>query len=402
MNIQEIRTYFSTLDLDLRQSGNARWIDQKCTPDVVCFISDCVINYLEENPSQISFTTNDIWDSTYFNENVRAVFGKPDAQNESASSEYDKFIQQPLRMLSYAQVLDCVKRGARNHYSVECRDLLEFIAQKDRNSYRFLYEYIIKVLQDSDILENFEAFKDTYLSGQATQTDFAELKTKYEDFILHYTPINQRVEIRRIFTKIINPYAVENRIAGTIRGRMSKNIMNFSDLMYNRENWRDIYADKSKGITRQEFESTLDNQVAETYNKYLVQKMTNQIKRKYQTSEVSDEWANGEATQVHHIFMKSDFPQIAHYLENLIKLTPTQHYTKAHPNNNTQVIDRNYQYICLVSKSNSIEISLNNSEDFYSTKNFVFVVNTGLSTNLSNDANLQEIRGFLARAYNRT
>lgn len=401
MNIENIKTYFSTLDLDLRKSRDARWIDQKCTPDVVCFIADCVINYLEENPSKTSFVVNDIWDSAYFNENVTAVFGKPDAQNESASSEYDKFIQQPLRMISYAQVLNCVKRGATNHYSVKNNELLEFIAQKDRNSYRFTYEYIVKVLKDSDVLKEFENFKSIYLAGKATQTEFVELKTKYEDFILENTPINQRVEIRRIFTKILNPYAVENKIVGTIKGRMSDKIMNFSELMYNRENWRDVYSDKSKGITRQEFESTLDNNVAEVYNKYLVQKMMNQIKRKYQTSEVKDEWANGDATQVHHIFMKSDFPQIAHYLENLIKLTPTQHYTKAHPNNNTQIIDKNYQYICLVSKSNSIEVSLSNKEDFYSTENFVFVLNSGLSANLSNNSNLKEIRGFLAREYNR-
>lgn len=382
------------------KSHDARWIDQKCTPDVVCFIADCVINYLEENPTQTSFVVKDIWNSAYFNKNVKAVFGKPDAQNESASSEYDKFIQQPLRMLGYARVLNCVKRGTVNHYSVNNNELLAFIAQKDRNSYHFLYQYIIKVLKDSDILKDFETFKNSYLAGKATQTEFAALKTKYEDFILAYTPINQRVEIRRIFTKILNPYAVENGIAGTIDGRMSDNIMNFSELMYNRKNWRDIYADKAKNTTRQEFESTLSDKEAESYNKYLVQKMMNQIKRKYQISEVKDAWAVGDATQVHHIFMKSDFPQIAHYLENLIKLTPTQHYTKAHPQNNTQIVDKNYQYICLVSKSNSIEISLSNREDFYTTENFVFVINTGLSTNLSNNANLQEIRSFLARAYN--
>ncbi len=382
------------------KSHDARWIDQKCTPDVVCFIADCVINYLEENPTQTSFVVKDIWNSAYFNKNVKAVFGKPDAQNESASSEYDKFIQQPLRMLGYARVLNCVKRRTVNHYSVNNNELLAFIAQKDRNSYHFLYQYIIKVLKDSDILKDFETFKNSYLAGKATQTEFAALKTKYEDFILAYTPINQRVEIRRIFTKILNPYAVENGIAGTIDGRMSDNIMNFSELMYNRKNWRDIYADKAKNTTRQEFESTLSDKEAESYNKYLVQKMMNQIKRKYQISEVKDAWAVGDATQVHHIFMKSDFPQIAHYLENLIKLTPTQHYTKAHPQNNTQIVDKNYQYICLVSKSNSIEISLSNREDFYTTENFVFVINTGLSTNLSNNANLQEIRSFLARAYN--
>lgn len=59
-------------------------------------------------------------------------------------------------------------------------------------------------------------------------------------------------------------------------------------------------------------------------------------------SEVHDQWGNGEATQVHHILPKSQFPQLAHYLENLIKLTATQHFTKAHPDNKTQEINRDY------------------------------------------------------------
>jgi hypothetical protein len=232
-------------------------------------------------------------------------------------------------------------------------------------------------LSDSGLFPLFEKYRTTYQAGRATQTEFVELKTAYEDFILTYTAINQRVEIRRIFTKILNPFSVENKIAGTVKGRMSNKVLNYSELMYNRENWRDVYSDK-----------------------YLIQKIMNQIKRKYLVSEIQDDWSFGDATQVHHIFMKSDFPQIAHYLENLIKLTPTQHYTKAHPNNNTHIIDKSYQYVCLVAKSNSIEISLGKKEDFYSTQNFIYVINTGLALDLSHSSSLNQIREFLAQAYN--
>jgi hypothetical protein len=255
-------------------------------------------------------------------------------------------------------------------------------------------------LSDSGLFPLFEKYRTTYQAGRATQTEFVELKTAYEDFILTYTAINQRVEIRRIFTKILNPFSVENKIAGTVKGRMSNKVLNYSELMYNRENWRDVYSDKSKGVTRQEFESSIDTDHAEVYNKYLIQKIMNQIKRKYLVSEIQDDWSFGDATQVHHIFMKSDFPQIAHYLENLIKLTPTQHYTKAHPNNNTHIIDKSYQYVCLVAKSNSIEISLGKKEDFYSTQNFIYVINTGLALDLSHSSSLNQIREFLAQAYN--
>jgi len=89
-----------------------------------------------------------------------------------------------------------------------------------------------------------------------------------------------------------------------------------------------------------------------------VQKAMNQIRKMYTESEVKDQWANGEATQVHHLFPKSEFPQLAHYLENLIKLTATQHFTKAHPNNKTSVVNLDYQLVCLLAKSDSIERSL--------------------------------------------
>ena len=55
-----------------------------------------------------------------------------------------------------------------------------------------------------------------------------------------HTPINQDVEIRRIFPKILNIYSHQHSINGTIKGSMSKHAFNFSDLMYNHENWRDI------------------------------------------------------------------------------------------------------------------------------------------------------------------
>ncbi len=384
--------------LNIRKSGNIRWIDQKCTPDVVCFIADCVLNYVDSHQEQKAFVVNDIWNSEYFNENVQAVFSKPDAQNEGASSEYDKFIQQPLRMLGYAQILSCVKKGSRNIYSIQNYDLLNFIASKERNAYRFLYEYIVKVLRDSNMLQYFEDFKALYEKGTATKSDFHVLKTAYEDFILANTPINTRVEIRRIFTKVINPYACENKIAGTEKGHMADHVVTFSELMYNRLNWRDI--GKQKGMTRQEFEETVQTHQAADFNQYLINKAMGQVRRKYVYSEVSDEWANDKATEVHHIFMKHEFPQIADYMENMIKLTPTQHRNHAHPNSNYRIISRDYQYICLIAKSNNIEISLSNNEDFYSTENFVYVVNTGLTSELPNNSSLKYVREFLAVSYN--
>lgn len=70
-------------------------------------------------------------------------------------------------------------------------------------------------------------------------------------------------------------------------------------------------------------------------------------------------------------------------MENLIALTPTQHFINAHPNNNTQYIDKSYQYICLVSKTGTIRDNLlqkNKEPVIYDFSSFQMVLSTGLNT----------------------
>ena len=72
----ELRNHFSTRSLDIRATHNARWIDQKCTPDVVCIVSDCIENYVNEH-GECVFTSADIWHSEYTIQNVEDIFRKP-------------------------------------------------------------------------------------------------------------------------------------------------------------------------------------------------------------------------------------------------------------------------------------------------------------------------------------
>ena len=395
--LQTIKSFLSQFDLDVRKSGDARFMDQKCTPDVVCFIADCLINL---NPKG-EFTVQDVWDMQYFIKNASAIFGKPNPKNETAHSEYDKFIQQPLRMLAYAHVLEIEKRGSANFYRIGNYDILDYIATKERNAYNFLYIYITKVLNDSNMIKYFEKFKDACEKGSETvrKAEFKELKERYERFIIGNTKINGEVEVRRIFTKVLNVYSAENGIQGTERGRLSPDIIYFSDLMYNRKNWRDI--DKAKAQTRQEAASAEEQKQQDAYDSYQVTKAMNLLRKIQIESEVKDQFANGEATQVHHIFPKSQFPMIAHYLENLIKLTATQHFTKAHPSNNTQVISKDYQLICLIAKSKTIEDSLKTiGEKYYRKESFVYVINIGLDAELSMKLTFPEIRSQLRLLYN--
>jgi len=388
-----ISSYLNQFDLDIRKSGDARFMDQKCTPDVVCFIADCVINTIQINQT---FVVSDVWESQYFIKNTRAIFNKPWATDKKAQHEYDKFIQQPLKMLGYAQILEVKKNGRQNVYKIKNEEILDYIAQRERNTYNFLYCYFEKVLTDSGFWRYFIEYKN----NPQTKDSFNELKARYTRFIIGHTAINGEVEVYRIFPKILNVFAVENQLQGSEKGHISKFVFTFSDLMYNRKNWRDLNKDKS--ITRQEAElQEIDLEQQEAYNAYYVQKAIAVVRKIHTESEVHDQWGNGEATQVHHIFPKADFPQIAHYIENLILLTATQHNTKAHPSNKTQQINKDYQLTCLLSKTDSIENSLLRfGEKYYRKESFVYVINIGLATKVDMELSFADLKRKLIQIYN--
>ena len=390
---ENIKNYLSQFDLDVRKTRDARFIDQKCTPDVVCFIADCVVNLVNKDET---FTVKHIWDSQYFIKNTRAVFNKPWPTDKKAKNEYDKFIQQPLRMLAYAKILDVEKIGSTNHYKILNFEILDYISEKERNTYNFLYCYFEKVLTDSGFWRYFLDYKNS----NQTKEDFKSLKERYTRFIIGHTAINGVVEVHRIFPKILNVFAVENQLKGSEKGRVSKYVFTFSDLMYNRKNWRDL--NKEKSITRQEAEiSEQEIMQQEAYNAYYVQKAIALIRKIHKESEVKDQWAIGEATQVHHIFSRVEFPEIAHYIENLILLTPTQHYTKAHPSNKTQQVNKDYQLTCLLAKADTIEKSLRQiGEKYYRKESFIYVISIGLNENIELTLSFPEIKTKLIHIYN--
>ena len=362
----------------------------------MCFIADCVLNIVQ--PGQ-TFTVSDIWNSQYFIKNAVAVFGKPIPTNPTARHEYDKFIQQPLRLLGYAHVLDVSKSGNTNIYFIVDEDMLDYISRRERNTYNFLYCYFHKVMVDSGMWKYFQEFIDKSAHGGASRADYMYLRDKFIRFMIGNTDINTEVEVRRIFPKILNIFAVDNSICGSERGTISKYPFTFSDLMYNRKNWRDINKDKS--MTRQEAAEVDIDIRQEAFSKYYIQKAIALIRKIQHESEVHDQWGNGMATHVHHIFPRAQFPQIAHYVENLILLTATQHNTKAHPHNNTHIVDRDYQLVLLLAKSETIEKSIKHVGDkYYRKESFIYVINTGLSVDWSTTLTFGEIRHRLIRAYN--
>lgn len=376
---QAIINFCNQYDYDIRKCGNGRWIDQKCAADVVTVVADCIYNYALQDKNKI-FTSTEIWHYNYTIENVEAIFKKPSVESEAARSEYDKFFQQPMEMLASAHVLTKTKRGNRNFYQVNNMEVLEYIALRERNALFFLKTYIEKVLQDSGIYPDFEEFFRTQ-----TKDAYQHVKELFSSFIIRNTKINGIVECNRIFIKVLNPLAYFNNSCGTEKGRLSAQIITYDMLMYNRNNFRDIYADKPKGVTRKEYATMHPVEVNEAYYHYQSAKakrflrLFNEQNRDGQTEHLEVAYMQDKAIHMHHIFPEAIYPEICYYLENIIALTPTQHLNYAHPNGHTQEINEQYQHLLLLSKVERIHENLTDiaAEKIYDFSNFLFVLSVG-------------------------
>ncbi|OPG51429.1 restriction endonuclease [Helicobacter pylori] len=374
MKEQQIIDFLKIRDYDIRKTQNARWIDQKCTPDVLSIVADCILEFTQYNIEK-SFSIRDIWDSHYTNENVKMIFSKPDLNSDFSMHEYDKFFSQPIKLLAYSGILFETKTGNRNIYTIQNIELLEYLMQRETNALKFLILYIQKVLMDSGI----DPIFDNFLQKQDTES-FKQLKDGFTHFTINNTAINNTTECFRIFTKIINPLAFYYGKKGTRKGYLSNTIITKDELNYNRINWRDI--GKDKNTTRQEYDLINSRGIANS--NYLISKAKKVVKQyndnfNHSLSEVKGENETAQATQMHHIFPVQDFPIIANYIENLIAPTPNQHFIYAHPNNQTRLIDKDFQYICLLAKTTTI---LNDTQGVYDWNDYIVVLNTGLKTTI--------------------
>lgn len=373
--------FINAQNYDIRITGNGRWLDQKCAFDAVCFVADCVVEYIRKNDNQ-PFRSSDIWKSEYAVTNVQLWFGKPDPLKLSTMDEFNKFFRQPMKMLAASGVLIEKKVGNTIEFKVFKIEILEYIALRERNSIEFLCLYIEKTLCDSGLLDSFESFLD-----EQTKHSLEQLKNKFSDFCSEYTPINTTTEATRIFSKVLNPLACKAHKKGIVRGRLSGSIITYDILMYNRPNWRDVQSGKDKNVARGDFTPSQTNPQMYQYKVTRASKNLRQFNDKYLggKSEVVDKFSIGElATHIHHIFPKSQFKEIADFIENLIALTSGQHLQKAHPNGKTSFIDKDYQYTCLICKTESIRKNLiennTNTPAIYNFEDFMHVLNTGLDT----------------------
>ena len=163
-------------------------------------------------------------------------------------------------------------------------------------------------------------------------------------------------------------------------------MITYDKIIYNQTNWRDDAAGKDKNVARGDFVPAAQTDDEYQYRVSRAIKYLRQFNDKYNDgkSEVLDRFSVGEkATHMHHIFPKHRYQAIAEYLENLIALTSGQHLQKAHPNGNTSAIDKDYQYTCLIAKTDSIRKNLmdNHGEPvIYDFADFMYVLDVGLET----------------------
>ena len=259
--------------------------------------------------------------------------------------------------------------------------------------------YLQKIILDSGLEGHFNRFR-RHCKAEATNKDpLGILKQRFQRFMIGNTPINGITEVNRIFPKILNIMSARECLPGTVSGRLTTDVFQYTDLMYNRVNWRDV--GKIKATTRQEHAEKNEIKNQQTlFNSYRMRKAVNFIKQKYSQSEVRDQWSTGRATHVHHIFPQNRHPQLRSFLENLIKLTAEQHLNRAHPNGKTSIIDTDYQCVCLLAKTVSIQKSLRKGEFHYSKPNFVHVINTGLKVDWQEALSWKRIQEHILTHYN--
>ena len=232
MTLNLLSNFIASQNYDIRISRNGRWIDQKCAPDEISFVANCVVKYLDTH-NITSFDSPSIWRSSFASANVQGVFTKPDPKNVLATDEYNKFFRQPLKMFSAAGILsESRPRGNKIVFSVRNKPALEFIAQNTWNAFEFLCLYIEKTLRDSDLWDSFESFFDAQDSHY-----YSVVKEAFSQFCYKYTPINNQKETARIFAKVLNPLALKFKKFGTRGGHISKKKIHLADLSYNRENF---------------------------------------------------------------------------------------------------------------------------------------------------------------------
>jgi len=350
-----ISSYLQSKNFDIRKSHNGRWMDQKVTPDVLSLIAQTILDYTE-NINE-NFTSKDLYQSEDFLQTVAHFFGKPARAVGEMQNEYNKFVGQPLKTLTYAGLLLENQQKKPFVYSIDNKNILELLAQSDRKSLLFLQGYIKKCLSDSE----FDGIEKFLSKKQKSQDDFYILRDEFINFEINNTAINKEKEPRRILAKVLNPLAFEANSQGAHRGHLSHANIRPIDLTYDGDNSQDAH--KEKNMSRREYRLA-GNKYTLTYRIEKAIRAVRAYNDKFNFG-LSETGSGEQATQGHHMLpkAKTNYPQFSTYCENIIMLSPNEHYLNAHKNNKTATINFDYQKKLLLFKEANILNAIKNHPD---------------------------------------
>lgn len=357
--------------------------------------------------TDVVLTWNLLAQHQYTVANIHNLFSKPSTTTKAVKNEYNKFFGQQLELLTYAGLLSKGTRG--KGYKVKSIDdwnLIEELSQgKQRVVEIFLYSYVKYVLKSSGLYSFFRNFR--LLQDKSS---FSQLRNEYIDFYKKHTnsctKSSSTEEITRIFPKVLNLICYIEDKKGTKGGHLSENIILLTDINYNRENFRDKSKNKPKGISRQQHSLANPNKFVVYYEakaKKLVK--NNNKKREEAISLPKTQCPLGEARgddlqypfnaqEAHHMIAKHENMMYSNWVENLILLTPNQHTVKAHPQGNTQVVDKKYQKYCFISKYEIILDNLNEPKSIYNLVDYFKMLNDYYNSQILDETKIYSIEEF--------
>jgi len=415
---KEIKKYFSKYDFDLRKRKKnkkvPRFTDQKCTPDILQFISFIILDWVENgnNKWNVSFKTdtgNSLWHHSLFSEIFQNIYGKPNPLYES-ENEYDKILSHPNVQLVYAEILEREKKGRAFSYNIKndtAKKILEFIATSENNAFIFQNILYDKVSKESNFTKHLTKYKkNDHTEKEKIKKSYKKIKDDFYKLLKKNTAINNNDECGRIFAKFLNNYAIRWHIRGSKEGRPTNFIpSSFAQLetrgllYYNQENWYDKWLKKDKNITRKIGKSQNKKQ-KKSLRQFTtkVNAAKKKIRKMYETSEHEDKFNITSGLDTHHIFLSSEFPQYADCIENIIKITGSQHRRAHLVNGKTKYgeAEKKYQKKLLKSKLKSIEDSKKNNKKDYSKEKFIEILNVGLNLKIPKNASFAKIRRILS------
>lgn len=393
----DLNGYFSNIFLEKNNTKKGIHFEQKITPDLLWCVAASVLSVIGQDSEQV-FSDNDIRSSNYFNSIMGDYFTKP-KQGDNTENEYNKVSSYQLGLLVYADVLEQVADRPKK-YKVKNLGMLQFVATNDHSALLFLEAYVEKLLEDNGLKTSFEIYKQ-----RPTQENYVLLKDKYWDWARIHTGVRTAHPTHswRVFNKIFNLYAHKNGLPGQKSARVRDGVCPFQYLIYNKTNFRDV--EMPTGVARRDFRNSLEvDQNDPSVITALVNRSKNDIKTRHPQSEVSghDSYEENVGIHVHHIFPESQYPRFSFLKENLIALTPGQHYQHAHEKGNTQRVGKRFQLICLQHKLKNIQASIVAGDGFYSLNIFISILKSVFGNEVNTEFSLSQVEDFLQNKLSNT